>query len=60
MKSGIAGMVTAVERFLATYPHHAGSIAFLITSDEEGPALYGTQAVLQMLHKKQEIPAWCV
>jgi succinyl-diaminopimelate desuccinylase len=60
MKSAIAAMVTACERFLQQYPTHQGSIAFLITSDEEGPALDGTQAVLRELKRQDEIPQWCL
>lgn len=60
MKSSIAAMLTATERFLGKYPQHQGSIAFLITSDEEGAALDGTQAVLKKLEQMQEIPQWCL
>lgn len=60
MKSSIAAMITACERFVAQYPNHAGSIAFLITSDEEGPAIDGTQAVLKELQKQNTIPEWCL
>jgi succinyl-diaminopimelate desuccinylase len=42
MKSGLAAMVTATEEFLRAHPDHRGSIAFLITSDEEGPSVDGT------------------
>ena len=44
MKSGLAAMVTAAEDFVAAHPKHRGSLAFLITSDEEGPSVDGTQA----------------
>ncbi|MFI4937806.1 MAG: succinyl-diaminopimelate desuccinylase [Candidatus Berkiellales bacterium] len=60
MKSSIAAMITACERFLTKYPAHQSSIAFLITSDEEGPAKDGTQAVLKMLSERKEIPQWCL
>src|SRR5215469_13986614 len=43
MKSGLAAMVTATEEFIATHPGHSGSLAFLITSDEEGPSVDGTR-----------------
>ncbi|WP_438879859.1 M20/M25/M40 family metallo-hydrolase, partial [Bacillus cereus group sp. Bce007] len=46
MKGSLAAMLTAVERFVARYPDHDGRIAFLITSDEEGPAVDGTRAVV--------------
>lgn len=60
MKSSIAAMATACERFIAKYPNHKGSIAFLITSDEEGPAIDGTQAVLKILKEHNQIPQWCL
>ena len=47
MKGGIAAFVTAVERFVEAHPDHKGSIAFLITSDEEGPAVHGTKEVVE-------------
>jgi succinyl-diaminopimelate desuccinylase len=49
MKSSIAAMVVAVEEFVAAQPGHAGGVAFLITSDEEGPALDGTARVCEWL-----------
>ena len=49
MKTSIAAMVVAAEEFVAASPRHAGSIAFLITSDEEGPATEGTQRVCDWL-----------
>jgi succinyl-diaminopimelate desuccinylase len=49
MKSSLAAMVVAVEEFLAAHPDHAGGIAFLLTSDEEGPALDGTVKVCEWL-----------
>jgi len=42
MKGSVAAMILATERFIAKYPEHSGSIAFLITSDEEGPFINGT------------------
>jgi succinyl-diaminopimelate desuccinylase len=42
MKGSLAAMITATERFVAAHPKHKGSIAFLITSDEEGPSVDGT------------------
>ena len=60
MKSSIAAMITACERFIEKHPNHKGSIAFLITSDEEGHGLDGTQAVLKILAEKNEIPDWCL
>jgi succinyl-diaminopimelate desuccinylase len=52
MKSSIAAMVAATQRFVDNNPNHKGSIGFLLTSDEEGPAKYGTQKVIENLKKK--------
>ena len=52
MKSSLAAMVVAVEEFVAAHPAHAGSIAFLLTSDEEGPALDGTVKVCESLQQR--------
>lgn len=60
MKSGLAAMVVAVERFLAAHPDHPGSIAFLITSDEEGRARDGTLKVMEVLADRGEQIDWCV
>lgn len=60
MKSGLASMVTAVEEFVAAHPKHAGSIAFLITSDEEGPSVDGTKRVVEVLRGRGEKIDWCI
>lgn len=60
MKSSIAAMITASERFLAHHPKPKGSIGFLITSDEEGPALDGTVKVIETLQARQEKIDWCL
>ena len=60
MKSGLAAMVVAVERFVAANPDHEGSIAFLITSDEEGRARDGTLRVMETLNARNEHMDWCV
>ncbi|MGH8609865.1 MAG: succinyl-diaminopimelate desuccinylase [Gammaproteobacteria bacterium] len=60
MKGGLAAMVTAAERFLGIRPGHAGTIAFLITSDEEGPAINGTAAVAQRLQHSGVTIDWCL
>ncbi len=52
MKSSIAAMVTACERFITEHTDHSGSIAFLITSDEEGPAVDGTAKVIEALEAR--------
>jgi succinyl-diaminopimelate desuccinylase len=54
MKGSLAAMVTAVEGFVATRPDHRGSIAFLITSDEEGPSVDGTVRVVERLAARGE------
>ena len=53
MKTGIAAFVTATEAFVTLHPNHAGSIALLITSDEEGPAVNGTVRVVAWLKSQQ-------
>ena len=60
MKSGLAAMVVAVEEFLRDNPRHNGSIAFLVTSDEEGRARDGTLKVMEALAKRDEHIDWCV
>ncbi len=60
MKGSIAAMLTAVERFVARHPEHHGSIGFLITSDEEGPATDGTVKVIDWLQRRQENIEWCL
>ncbi len=60
MKGGIAAMVTAVERFVKQHPTHPGSIAFLITSDEEGPSINGTVKVVEHLEARKEKMDWCL
>ena len=60
MKSGLAAMVTAAEEFVGAHPGHRGSIAFLITSDEEGPSVDGTKRVVEVLRDRQEKIDWCV
>ena len=60
MKSGLAAMVTAAERFLARHPGHAGSLAFLFTSDEEGAAVDGTRRVMEILASRGDTIDWCV
>jgi succinyl-diaminopimelate desuccinylase len=60
MKSGLAAMVTATEEFTASHPDHKGSIAFLITSDEEGPSLDGTKAVVKRLRERGQRIDWCL
>ena len=60
MKGGVAAMVTAVERFVERRPAHDGSIALLLTSDEEGPAVDGVRRVTDVLMKRGERIDWCL
>lgn len=60
MKGSLASMIIAVERFVADHPAHKGRIAFLITSDEEGPAQHGTKAVVERLRQRNERLDWCI
>jgi succinyl-diaminopimelate desuccinylase len=60
MKSGLAAMVTATEEFVRSHPAHPGRIAFLITSDEEGPSVDGTKRVAETLAARHEHIDWCV
>lgn len=60
MKGSLAAMVVAAEAFVRDNPDHAGSIAFLVTSDEEGLALDGTRRVMATLSARGERPDWCV
>ncbi|MGK0673882.1 MAG: succinyl-diaminopimelate desuccinylase [Halothiobacillaceae bacterium] len=54
MKGGIAALVIAAERFVQRHPDHAGSLAFLLTSDEEGEAINGTLRVIETLERRGE------
>jgi len=60
MKTSIAAFVVAVEDFLAKHPSHQGSIALLITSDEEGPAVDGTVRVVELLKSRGERIDYCL
>ena len=60
MKGSLAAMVVACERFVAAHPDHRGSIAYLITSDEEGVAVDGTVRVVETLEARQEKIDWCL
>jgi succinyl-diaminopimelate desuccinylase len=60
MKSGLAAMVAAAEQFVAQHPNHRGSIAFLITSDEEGVSVDGTRRVMEVLEARGEKITYCV
>ena len=60
MKSGLAAMVTATEEFVAAHAQFNGSIAFLITSDEEGPSVDGTRRVVEVLRERCQRIDYCV
>lgn len=60
MKGGIACFVTALERFIDKHPDHKGSIAILLTSDEEGPATNGVVKVVEVLEQRNEKIDWCL
>lgn len=60
MKGSLAAFITACERFIAKHPDHKGSIALLITSDEEGPSINGTVKVIEHLEARQEKIDWCL
>jgi succinyl-diaminopimelate desuccinylase len=60
MKGGIAAFITAVERFVAEHPDHQGSIAVMMTSDEEGIATHGVVKVVEVLEQRQEKIDWCL
>jgi len=60
MKGSLAAMLVACEEFVAEHPDHPGRIGFLVTSDEEGPAVDGTVRVLEWLQGRGESIDWCL
>ena len=60
MKTSLAAMVLACERFVSQHPDHSGRIGFLITSDEEGPAVNGTVKVVEWLQDNHQTIDWCL
>ncbi len=60
MKGGIAAMTIAAEEFVTQHPDHVGTIAFLITSDEEGPSINGTRKVIDYLNDNNIMITWCI
>tara|TARA_B100000927_G_C16424376_1_gene452786 strand:+ start:70 stop:1206 length:1137 start_codon:yes stop_codon:yes gene_type:complete len=60
MKSSIAAMVSATQKFIVENPKHNGSIGFLLTSDEEGPAKYGTKKVIEKFKEEQMSIEYCI
>jgi len=60
MKGSLAAFVTAIEKFVAHHPQHRGSIALLLTSDEEGIAVDGTVRVVETLQQRNELIDYCI
>ncbi len=60
MKGSVAAMVVAAEEFVQAHPNHAGSLALLLTSDEEGPALHGTVVCCELLKARQQRLDYCI
>ncbi|GAC05309.1 succinyl-diaminopimelate desuccinylase [Paraglaciecola chathamensis] len=60
MKGSLAAMLVATKAFVTKHPEHTGSIAFLITSDEEGPFINGTTRVIDTLEARNEKMTWCL
>ncbi len=60
MKSGVAAMTTAALEFVAAQPTYPGSIAFVITSDEEGRSVDGTRRVVDALRERGQAIAYCI
>jgi succinyl-diaminopimelate desuccinylase len=60
MKGSVAAFVVALERFVATHPDHAGRVALLLTSDEEGDAVDGVRQVAEAFRKRGERIDWCI
>ncbi|GGO86815.1 succinyl-diaminopimelate desuccinylase [Marinobacterium nitratireducens] len=60
MKGSLAAFIVAIERFVANHPDHGGSLALLITSDEEGPFINGTTRVIDHLEARGEKITWCL
>ncbi len=60
MKASLAAMVGAAENLTREHPDHPGTLAFLITSDEEGPAIHGTRAVVEALSEEGTVMDYCI
>ncbi|KIQ96667.1 succinyl-diaminopimelate desuccinylase [Lysobacter sp. A03] len=60
MKGSVAAFVIAAERFVAAHPHHAGRLALLLTSDEEGDAIDGVRRVTELFRERGERIDWCI
>ncbi len=60
MKSGVAAFVIALERFVAKHPQHRGTVALLVTSDEEGDAIDGVRHVAKIFRERDQRIDWCI
>lgn len=60
MKGNLAAMIIAAKNFIKANPHHPGTLAFLITSDEEGAAEHGTKRVINYLQKQGQLFNYCI
>lgn len=60
MKSGVAAFVVAAEQFVAAYPQHTGTLALLLTSDEEGDAIDGVRRVAELFRERGQAIDWCI
>lgn len=60
MKASVAAFVVALEQFVAAHPDHPGTIALLLTSDEEGPAQHGVRQVAEVLRQRGQRIDWCI
>ena len=60
MKGSVAAFVVALERFVAAHPDHRGSVALLLTSDEEGDAIDGVRKVAELLRGRGQRIDWCI
>lgn len=60
MKGSLAAFITAIEKFVAEHPEHRGSVALLLTSDEEGVAVDGTVRVVEALRERNELIDYCI
>ncbi|CAD7739108.1 Succinyl-diaminopimelate desuccinylase [Xanthomonas hydrangeae] len=60
MKSGVAAFVVAAEQFVAAHPQHTGTLALLLTSDEEGDAIDGVRRVAELFRQRGQAIDWCI
>lgn len=60
MKASVAAFAIALERFVAAYPNHPGTVGLLLTSDEEGDAIDGVQKVAQLFREREQRIDWCI